>query len=413
MRVMRLIALGLTLLAAGVIAPAAAAQESPADPPLVRLRDGHGSDLLFRVHPRTLRPLARPIRTFRSGYGLAFSPDGGILAYSDGSRARSRIHFVDVARWRSLGVAGLGRRGPLLVGWVSDDRVLAIAGQGFGRQQLILLDVTSRKVVARRPFAGLTLNALTIPGGYALALAPNRGIGPLRILLVDAQGGVRNIRLDGVESGGTESERRGRFLTPGVALDSEGGRLYVVAARGLLVAEVELASGAVSYHPLGASASKGNIDVWWRQAAWAGNGRIAVTGQRWRPGRRRRPPPPPEPFGIRIIDTSDWSTTTLDPRPTEVHVSGDTVLANGTRWFDGGRRSESTGLLAFDATGRRTFTRFRGQDVATVGSRGHVAYVWVRRTRTLHVIDLRDGRSLNEIRTGRRIPFLLTPPAVP
>jgi hypothetical protein len=28
---------------------------------------------------------------------------------------------------------------------------------------------------------------------------------------------------------------------------------------------------------------------------------------------------------------------------------------------------------------------------------------------TLHVIDLRDGRTVNEVHTARRIPFVLTP----
>jgi len=30
-----------------------------------------------------------------------------------------------------------------------------------------------------------------------------------------------------------------------------------------------------------------------------------------------------------------------------------------------------------------------------------------QRPRTLHVIDLRDGRTVNEVHTSRRIPFLL------
>jgi hypothetical protein len=395
--------LGLTLLMAVGIAPAAAAQERPADAPLVRMRDGHGSDLLFQVHPRTLRPLSRPIRTFRSGADLALSADGRELAYTDGSRGRSRIHFVDLARWRSLGVARLGRQGPLGVGWVGADRVVAIAGQGFGRQRLLWVDVSSRKLVARRAFAGRLLNTLTVPGGFALALAPEGRIGPLRLLLADAQGGTRTLEIDGIAAGGNEGEREARYLTPGIAVDHEGGRLFAVGARRLLVAEVALASGEVTYHSLGATAAKGNTDVWWRQAAWAGNGRMAVTGERFRPGRG------PVPFGVRLIDTSDWSITTLDPRPSVMHVAGDTVLAYGTRWFDGFRRSESTGLLAFDGSGRRSFVRFRGQQIATLGSRGRLVYAWVRRTRTLHVIDVRDGRTLNEVHTSRRIPFLLTP----
>jgi hypothetical protein len=84
------------------------------------------------------------------------------------------------------------------------------------------------------------------------------------------------------------------------------------------------------------------------------------------------------PFGVRLIDTSDWPISTLDPRPSVMHVSGQTVPAYGTRWFGDRRPSESTGLLAFDGAGSRRFTRFRGQQIATV-------------------------------HTSRRIPFLLTP----
>jgi hypothetical protein len=405
---MRLKALALVLLAAAAAAPPGAAQEGGAEPPVVRMRDGHGSDLLFKVHPLTLRPLTRPIRTFRNGYGLALSPDGTRLAYTDGSRARSRIHFVDLAGWRSMGIARLGRRGSLDVGWVSENRVVAIAAHGFGRRRLLFVDVRTRKVVARRVFTGMTVDGLSVPGGYALVLGPSRGTGPLRILVAGADGSVRTIGVDRIEAGYAVGERRGRSLKPGIALDREGGRLFVVAARGLLVAEVGLAPGAVSYHALGVSAAKGNVDQWWRDAAWLGDGRLAVSGEHSRPARGRRIPNP-VPFGLRIIDTRDWSIRTLDPRPNLIHVAGETVLASGVRWFGGRRPPEATGLLAFDSTGRRAYVRFRGQDVIGIGSRGRLGYVWIWRTRRLHVIDLRDGRTLNEIRGWRRVPFLLLP----
>jgi len=275
---------------------------------------------------------------------------------------------------------------------------------------VFLVDARSRKVLARRAFRGLTIGSAAVPGGRAIALAPAKGIGPVRILLVDAAARLRTIVVSGIEAGGTEGGRRGRFLTPGLAVDPDSGRVFVVAADEPLVAEVEPASGAVRYHSLGASASKGNIDVWHRQAAWAGDGRIAVTGERWRPARGRRPPPPPEPFGLRMIDTSDWTMSTLDPRPTGFHVAGETVLAHGTRWFPSAkRRPEHTGLLAFDAAGAPAYRRFAGQDIALCGSRGNLGYVWIRRARTLHVIDLRSGHTLNRVRTGRRAPFLLSP----
>jgi hypothetical protein len=405
--------LGLALLVALCAAPSAGAQTGPpADAPLVRMRDGHGSDLLFRLNPRTLQEVGRPIRTFRGGSDLRISPDGTMLAFGDpwsGSpRARrARIHFVDLARWRSLGVASLGRRGWFTLGWVSPDRVVAVAELGSGRQQLIWVDSRTRKVVARRPVAGWTVNTLPVPGGLGVALGPREGTGPLRVLLLDAEGGVRTIRVDGIEAGADYGDR-GSVLTPAVTVDHAGGRLYVVAANRLLAAEVDLASGAVGYHSLGASASKGNNAVWWRHAVWAGDGRIAVTGTHW-PRPRRGARGGPVPFGVRMIDTRTWTISTLDPRPDSMHVGGGTVLATGTRWFDGARRSRHTGLLGFDEAGQRTFTRFRGQDVALLGSRGELGYVWVRRTRTAHVIDLADGRTLDTIRGGRRVPFLLSP----
>ena len=401
--------LGSVLLAGAGMALAPTAQAAPAGEPLVRLRDGHGSDLLFRLNPRTLQQVGRPIRTFRNGSGLGFSPDGTRIAYSGGRFGLTRIHLVDLAQWRSLGIAGLRRREQLRVGWASDDRVLAWTEQ-VGPQRLFWIDARTKRVLARRSFSGWTLNALPVPGGLALALGPTEGLRPLRIMLADPNGGLRTIKLDGIKAGSDHDRPRGQVLTPAVTVDPESGRMYVVAARGLLVAEVELGSGAVSYHSLGASASKGNVDVWWREAAWAGDGRIAVTGDHWPPVRDGRSYDGPVPFGVRLIDTASWSVATLDRRPDSMHVAAGSVLAAGTRWFDGGRRSKSTGLLAFDQAGERTFTRFRGHEVALLGSRGRLAYAWVRRTRTAHVIDLDSGRTLSSIRTGNRVPFLLSPP---
>jgi hypothetical protein len=409
MRSVRSITLTSILLVALALACPAAAQETPSDVPLVRMRDGHGSDLLFRLDPRTLQAIGRPIRTFRNGAGLGFSPDGSTIAYSGGSRTRSGIQFVDLARWRSLGVARLRHHGGLSVGWVSQGRVVAISDGASGRTRLLWIDVRSKKVLARRAFSGWAGDALAVPGGLALPARPPRGLAPARIMLLDRSGGLRTIVLDGIQAGSDYDKPRGQVLTPAMTVDPESATLYVVAARGGLVAEVDLATGTVSYHSLGASASKGNVDVWWRIAAWAGDGRIAVTGDHW-PLPRGRRSVGPVPLGIRMIDTRSWSIATLDPRPDSMDLAGDTVLATGTRWFDGARRSESTGLLAFDADGRRAFTRFRGQSVALLGSRGRLGYVWVRQARTAHVIDLDSGRTLNRIRTGRRVPFLLSPP---
>ena len=417
---MRLRTLALALLAAGAL-PAAPAEAVPADVPLVRMRDGHGSDLFFRLDPRTLQQVGRPIRTFRGGSDLRVSPDGGMLAFADPwqrGRRGARIHFVDLAGWRSTGVARVGRYGWLVLGWASEDRLVAVADDGPGRRHLIWVNAKSRKVLARRPFSGWLVDTVPVPGGLGVVVGPSEGAGPLRVLVADEHGGIRTIRLDGIRAGAEyaeSSDPAGQVLTPAVTVDPETGRLHVVAARGLLVAEVELASGAVEYHSLGASASKGNVGVWWRHAAWAGEGRIAVTGDHWPPvrGRHAPPGPVPVPFGLRMIDASDWSIATLDARTDSMHVAEGAVLASGTRFFNRGRRTESTGLLGFDDAGHRAYTRFRGRQVALLGSRGSLGYVWVRKTRTAHVIDLAGGRTLHTIRTGRRAPSLLSPAPAP
>ena len=112
----------------------------------------------------------------------------------------TRIHFVDLANWRSLGVARVGRHDWLMVGWVSGGRVVAVSGEGPGRQRLLWVDARSKKVVARRAFAGWIVNTLPVPGGLAVVLGPREGVGPIRILVLDASGGTRT-------SGSTASRR--------------------------------------------------------------------------------------------------------------------------------------------------------------------------------------------------------------
>jgi hypothetical protein len=408
---MRLRTLVPILLAAMAIPHGASAQGTAGDVPLVRMRDGHGSDLLFKLNPRTLQEVRRPIRTFRGGSDLKLSPDGTRLAFArPGPRRGARIQFVDIARWRSMRTARIGRMSWLTVGWAGSDRVVAVAGEA-PRQRLVWVDASSAKVVARRAYSGWTVNTLPVPGGLALVLGPSESVGPVRILMLDPDGGVRTIRVRGIDAGANYGDRRGKVLTPAVTVDPTTGRMYVVAANELVVAEVDPATGTVTHHSLGAAASKGNMHVWWRHAQWAGDGRIAVTGDHWRPAPPGgRTPLGPDPFGVRLIDTADWSIDTLDPRPDTMHVAGDVVLASGTRFFSGRRPSRSTGLLAFDRAGRPAYTRFRGELTGLLGSRGELGYVWVRRTRRTHVIDLASGRTLRTIRTGPRAPNLLSPP---
>jgi hypothetical protein len=381
-------------LSAGAAAPAAAAE-----PPLLRLIDGRESDRIVRVSPRTLEPVSRPIETFRRGWSRAFSPDGRFLAYAASARP-ARIHLIDVVRWRSAGILRRGDIGSLR--WARDDRLIEA-----GASEVRVLDVPSGRLIARHTFNRFWVDIESIPNGVALVTQPRRRVTPAELLLADGDGGLRKIRLDRIESGGN----RRVSLRPALAVDPAGGRAYVVAPREPLVADVDLQSGAVAYHALGASAAKGAEEAWYRDAHWTAGGQLAITGDRMLPPRRDgRPAAGPITYGLRLVDPRDWSVETATRRTNMLAIAGERLLANGTTWNAGWRKSTSTGLLAFDLAGGPAFSRFTGKDVVVLGDHGRYAYVWVRPDRMLHVIDLRSGRTLHTRPTGPAyLPTLLTP----
>ena len=382
-----------SVLLAGAAAPPAAAEG-----PLLRLIDGRESDRIVRVNPRTLDPISRPIETFRRGWSRDFSPDGRFLAYAASARP-ARIHLIDVVHWRSVGVLRSGDIGTLT--WARDDRLIEAGGT-----EIRVLAVPGGRLVARHRLDRFWVDIEAIPNGVALLTQPRRNLAPAGLLLADGDGGLRRIRLDQIESGGS----RRVSLRPALAVDASGGRAYVVAPRAPLVAEIDLTSGAVSYHPLGASAAKGDEEAWWRDAQWTAGGQIAITGDHMpRPQRNGRPAAGPIPYGLRLVDPRDWSIRTVHRRTNVLDTAGDRLLANGTTWNAGWRKATSTGLVAFDLSGRPAFDRFAGKDIAVLGDHGPYAYVWVRPDRMLHVLDLRTGRTVNTIPTvSARLPTLLT-----
>jgi hypothetical protein len=415
-----LVALTLAVTAAAAVGESARSAPESVQAPLVRLferADGHG-DRLALVDPQTLRPVSPGVRTFLDGLGGTFSPDGRLFAYGNGFDGRALVQLIDVQRWSTRAKLNLGNDGPVGVAWPTQDRLIAVTGEGFGRQRLLVLAAPGGQVLARRSFRGRRLADAATPLGLVMLVAPDRGIGPARILHAGVDGDLRTIEVARIRAGGNEGRRRGgRFRAPGLTVDPAAGAAYLVAAGPMLVARIDLSSGAVEYHELDAVgpagpavAAKGSVAAWLRHASWLGDGRIAVTGHYEPPFRPGRRPQPPRPFGVRLIDTRDWTIRTLHPDAILIHRAGQRLLANGTVWHPGGKPKASTGLLAFDLQGQRAFTRFRGADVTVLGSHGRLAYVWVRPTRMLHVLDLRSGESLRSRRVGpARLPFLFSP----
>ena len=375
----------------------AAAPPAAAEPPLLRLIDGRDSDRIVRVNPRTLEPVSRPIETFRRGWSRDFSPNGRFLAYAASARP-ARIQLIDVVRWRSVGVLTRGDIGTLT--WARDDRLIEAGGT-----EIRVLAVPGGRLVARHRLDRFWVDSRSdperrrAPDPAPPGDRPGRAAPGRRRWRPPAHP-ARPDRVRGKSQGDSAAGAGGR---------PSGGRAYVVAPREPLVAEVDLASGAVSYHSLGASASKGDEEAWFRDAEWTVDGQLAITGDHMpRPLRNGLPAAGPIPYGLRLVDPLDWSLRTVNRRTNLFETAGDRLLAHGTTWNRGWRKSTSTGLLAFDLGGQPAFGRFGGKDVTVLGDHGRYAYVWVRPDRMLHVLDLRSGRTVNAIpTTPARMPTLL------
>jgi hypothetical protein len=417
----------LCLLTALVLAATTAAFPPAPETPVLRIVDwARGGDALVRVDPVTLETTSPPLGSFRESSGHAYSPNGRLLALGAGFDAPGRLEIVDVEGWRwerSVELSGRGPAWPLA--WPDERRLLAAGYAGPGRTRIVLLDPVGGHVLSMRAVTG-GLRATAVPSGVAMLVSPTRRVGPARVVTVDVDGNLRSITLDRISAGYDRYRGRRHFQRtrePGFAVDPVAGRAYVVAAGAQLVAEVDLNSGAVEYHrvsmrPAGppwttrrAAAAKGAPgDFRYRDARWLGEGALGVTGEDRRYGaggvlRLVRA------FGVWRIDTERWTASLLARRPSMIALAAGRLLAvgrYGPGWDHRGKRD--AGLLAFHPNGRRAFRRFSGEDASIYGVHAEHAYAWVRRTRTLHTVDVTSGRSLHQ-RTvpPARVPWLLVP----
>jgi hypothetical protein len=401
-----------------------------ADGAVLAAFESKGRASLRWVRPLTLRPASPPLRLrddFVSDFAL--SPDGGTLAL--GSGTRSRIEFVDLHRWRSLGsmrVPGArpaGYGGVFGLVWARERRLLALAGPPYMRAWPVVVDPVRRRIIDRTPLrstpirwqpAGDRLVFLSVPESRS---RPSRA----RLLSYEARGRLRRLRLERIVAG---SWRRGRGpwrrVEPGLAATAK--RAYVVAADGRLVAEVGLRAWRLDYRDLSEARSawrrlgelveppayaKGPLKSSTRHAQVVPGGAIAVTGEDMEATDEARNVETTA-YGVRLIDPASWTWRTADRDAQQFALAGGVLLAR--RWSCRGciNALPSIGVRGYDTAGELRFTRFAGAEVSVLGAAGGHAYVAVRRrgTRRIHVIEVETGK------TVRVLPYrelrLLDPP---
>jgi hypothetical protein len=366
---------------------------------VLAIESSRGQDYLVRVERESLRTVSKRVAVGGHAYAWSLSPDGRRLALAV-DRANG-IRVFDARRLKRLGQVRTWSGGISAIAWLSPRRLV-----GWEPAGLFMLDPIGRKRLASPRASGEVVSAQRAGNQLVLLMAPIQQIGPAQLAVVGADGVVRTVPLDRIRAGmRPEDNGMGESYRPAVVYD-QVGRVFVLGAGGDAVAEVDLARLAVTYHePHRAQSLLARFGKWFEPAAsaklpltgsfrdglWLGGGKVAVFGYDSIPVGTDRVET--KQIGLSVIDTSDWTTRTLDENAWGARFAGSTLLA----WYQKG------GLNGYSVDGAERYHLF-GADalgvVATYGSRAFVAFDH----KPLHVIDATSGRVLG---TRRALPRLL------
>jgi hypothetical protein len=358
------------------------------------------TDFLVRLDGESLRPMSKRLVLGGHASAWAFSPDGKRLAV--GVDRALGLRLVDVRRLKRIGRIETLNGNIFRLAWLAPRRIVGVEEIG-----LFVVDPVAGRRMRSPRIVGDIFGFQQAGSVVALVVAPSGEVGPARLAVVGAEGNIRTVTLEGIRAGATidQDSMRGESRHPGLAVDP-AGRAFVVGALGEPVAEVSLATLAVTYHrPEPRRSLATRLHDWIeaeaeakmplvgsrRTAHWLGDGRIAVWGYDSAPVAADRVAS--APVGLSIIDTRDWTVETVDARATQVACAAGLLLSVG----------EGAGLTAYTPEGGRRYHLFGEDNVevrATFGSRAFV----VPGRAPMRVVDVLTGQVVG---TRRSVPQLL------
>jgi hypothetical protein len=384
---------------------------APAPLELSRLLGFAGAKLVG-VDPESLAPLSGAGIAVGSG-GCAPRQDGNACwsvppwsASPDGKRlavARndaSSVRLVDVGRMRVTANVRVDGGAIGALAWLTRDRMLAVQEQPGERQRLLGIDLVKRRVATRQALSGSVQRLARTAHELVLLLAPAQAIGPARVAVATGRGDVRFVSLARILAGsqllGTGSNHRVDARLPGLAVDSDRRRAFVVADS--TIAEIDLRSSAVEYHTLDGrpsflarlwswlepAASAKVLNGYARDVRWLGGNLLAFSGSDTEQSTTR-------PAGLVVVDTRDWSVQNLDRGATGFDAAGDVLLATGAQWDAAKQRTVGIGLAAYGFDGGKRFQLFDGEAAWLAQVHGGRAYVGTSGQAALRVVDLATG----------------------
>jgi hypothetical protein len=355
---------------AGLLAVAGSgAAKGPASTPLFGfVPTGSDSWSLARLNPLTLKPTrGRTLKLKDAISAWSLSPDGSKLVTATGGEVQGELRLFDTARMRASGRIVLADQVEVLrTFWPEEQRLYAVvthlsrrADGNFDRQpaSLLTIDPATRQVVAERSLGGYLYGWAYAPGALGLVLGAETGIGPARLAVVGADGGITTIPLEGVTVGyepvdPNDLEAGSHYRNVGLVLSPDGTRAYV-ASPGQLVA-VDLRTHALSYHGLGPARrlQKGPVDGSSRSVQWARDGVLLVTGE----DDKSRPDSDAERIEIHaiapeLVDTRDWSVRALGSMGNYASVGANAIALMGASWDDKLQRNVGCGVVFYGLDG--------------------------------------------------------------
>jgi hypothetical protein len=241
---------------------------------------------------------------------------------------------------------------------------------------------------------------------------------PARLVVVDVEGRTRLTIIDRIRAGAiSDEEHHSRTISPGLAVDPESRRAFVVPHAGP-IAEIDLQTLRVTYHELDQPSLLGRLLSWLtpaaqakvleglvREARWLGDGMLAVSGVDYSlaASATGQPPLVAAPAGLSLVNTRSWTSRVLDDQASGFAVGSGLVVAQGGSWDSGQERGQGPGLRAFGLDGRQRWQHRPGENL-WMDPAGSVGYAYVSES-SAEVIDLATGSVLATVRLDDRNPM--------
>jgi hypothetical protein len=365
----------------------------------------HDGARLTALDPLSLRPSGPELFMGWAPVGVAArSPDGTVLALASGATPVA-LRFAQPDAMRFVGKVMLGRGSVVAASWPRGDRLLVVLQSRTA--QLLVVDPVAERVIRRKPLYGEVRSGVATRSGLVLTVGPPQRIGQTRLVAVSADGSARSVTLD-VRSGSQPpngaSAPRILVAGAGLAVDPTGARAVVVPASGSL-AEVDLRTLRVAYHPLGlvrgARAGKSMVGAS-VQAVWPSPTTVAVAGTAYSEladasgtARQRA-----EATGARAIDTRTWTGRVLDAGASSVAVAGETLISYGGSWDSLTQVSHGDGIAGYALDGTPRFRLLGGRPVPYVGIGKGYVYAAGSDPSRYQIVDLALGAVVGEASTA-------------